>query len=186
MRARHDARRARRARLAATLVAVSMARNRLCRAIRRPIDRGVHMFASGPSDRLRSLRTHVPRNAQIQACAARARCCTRGPLVPVARGRLRGRLGGRPGRAQPRPASPSSAAAQRVRAQASGPDPGACAAVPIAGRAGGAGAATWARTARRAVLDPDMTTGRPKAARVSKKPAASYSPRPLRAKYHRR
>ncbi len=30
------------------------------------------------------------------------------------------------------------------------------------------------------------TTGRPKAARVSKKPAASYSPRPLRAKYHRR
>jgi hypothetical protein len=30
------------------------------------------------------------------------------------------------------------------------------------------------------------TTSRPKAARLSNKPAASYSPRPLRAKYHRR
>ena len=44
-----------------------------------------------------------------------------------------------------------------------------------------------ART-RGAPTTPQTTTGRPRAARCSslKKPAASYSPRPLRAKYHRR
>jgi hypothetical protein len=180
------ARRSRRARTVATPVASASVLKWLCRAISRQAERRVHTFAASPSERLRSLRTHVPPHAEIQACAARARCCTRGPFVPVARGRLRGRLGGRPGRAKPRPASAPSAAAQRVRAQASRAGPGACATVPLADPAGGTDTAAVARTAGRAGLNPEMTTGRPKAARVSKKPAASYSPRPLRAKYHRR
>jgi hypothetical protein len=65
-----------------------------------------------PSDPPPSLRTHVPVIANINHCAARARCGCPRPLVPVARGRLRRRLGGRPGPARRTAASASSAAAQ--------------------------------------------------------------------------
>lgn len=51
---------------------------------------------------------------------------------------------------------------------------------------GAAGRAESLTDATHDVVRVRTTTGHPKAARVSKKPAASYSPRPLRAKYHRR
>jgi hypothetical protein len=90
------------------------------------------MFGPHPSDSLPNLRTHVPPHAKVQACAARARCGSCGSLVPVARGRLRGRLGGRPGRALPRSASAPSAAAQRVCAQAPRPAAARAAALHLA------------------------------------------------------
>ena len=80
------------------------AANRLSQSHTRRLQRRcVHMFVASPSDGSPSLRTHVPPIAQIQACAARARCAPPHPLVPAARGRLRRRLGGRPGRALQRP-----------------------------------------------------------------------------------
>ncbi len=56
----------------------------------------LHPSATGPI-----LRTHVPPTHSIPAHAPSAHCALSGPLVPVARGRLRRRLGGRPGRARP-------------------------------------------------------------------------------------
>ena len=62
------------------------------------------------------LRTHVLFSPTTPALgAARARRAAPGPLVPAARGRLRRRLGGRPGRARPAPAPPQRGAAQRSR-----------------------------------------------------------------------
>jgi hypothetical protein len=54
-----------------------------------------------PSGGASILRTHVPTEHSIPAHAPSAHCALPGPLVPAARGRLRRRLGGRPGRAQP-------------------------------------------------------------------------------------
>jgi hypothetical protein len=54
---------------------------------------------TGPSGALHSLRTHVPFSEDICTRAARARRSVAHPLVPSARGRPRGRLGGRRERA---------------------------------------------------------------------------------------
>ena len=53
----------------------------------------------GPSEAVFSLRTHVPFSEDICTRAARARRPAAHPLVPSARGRPRGRLGGRRERA---------------------------------------------------------------------------------------
>jgi hypothetical protein len=116
------------------------------------------MFVACPSDWAPSLRTHVPPSEQIQACAARARWASRGPRLPDARGRLRRRLGGRPGGPSPRTASPSSAAAQRVLAAS----PGSVAACSTAlhlprGLACGSATAADATVAARGLLGTGLT-----------------------------
>lgn len=57
-----------------------------------------HLFAYVPSASLRTLRTHVLFITQNRSDAASREDVVAGPLFPVARGRLRRRLGGRPGR----------------------------------------------------------------------------------------
>ncbi len=57
-----------------------------------------HLFAYVPSAGVRTLRTHVLFITQARSAAASREDAAVGPLVPVARGRLRRRLGGRPGR----------------------------------------------------------------------------------------
>jgi hypothetical protein len=74
----------------------------------------------GPSDGLHILRTHVPPSENIHACPAGARCPSPDPLVPVARGRPRRRLGGRSGRASSDDPPASSAAARAARPAAAG------------------------------------------------------------------
>jgi len=61
----------------------------------------VRMFAPIRPDGHLSLRTHVPTEHYIPAHAPSALRALPGPLVPLARGRLHRRLGGRPGRARP-------------------------------------------------------------------------------------
>ena len=92
------------------------------------------MFARPPSDRAPSLRTHVPPLAQLNACAARARCRSPHTLVPTARGRLRRRLGGRPERACRGPSSAPSGAAQAREDRTSRPPAGAGSRVPVPGQ----------------------------------------------------
>jgi len=66
---------------------------------------------TGPSGAVLSLRTHVPFSEDICTRAARARRPAAHPLVPSARGRPRGRLGGRRERAnQVRRDAPDAAA----------------------------------------------------------------------------
>jgi len=57
-----------------------------------------HLFAYVPSAGGRTLRTHVLFITQTRSAAASCEDVAAGPLFPVARGRLRRRLGGRPGR----------------------------------------------------------------------------------------
>jgi hypothetical protein len=132
-----------------------------------------------------SLRTHVPPEHSISAHAPSAQCALPGPLVPAARGRLRRRLGGRPGRVwpggcawvEPRASSASHGAAQPIREGTRGAND----AVP-----------TGLRVSSRTPCDGDSPAydvnenGPPAGDPYVNKPAASYSPRPLRAKYHRR
>ena len=79
--------------------------------------RCVHTFVSAPSDvrRLPCLRTDVRNRQKLHARAAHARRPASHPLVPFARGRLRRRLGGRPGRATDAddPSAPGAAARAR-------------------------------------------------------------------------
>jgi hypothetical protein len=56
-----------------------------------------HLFACVPSADLRTLRTHVLFITQPRSAAASRQDAAACPLFPVARGRLRRRLGGRPG-----------------------------------------------------------------------------------------
>ena len=96
-----------------------------------------HVRRRDPSAGRHTVRTHVPPRPQITVRTARARRAPAHPLVPAARGRLPRRLGGRPGRARPAGASPSSAAA---RAGGGAPPP----------RSPGAGGAGVSVTRRRA------------------------------------
>jgi hypothetical protein len=61
----------------------------------------VHMFVRIPSAGPRTVRTHVLTDNSTFAHTQSAQCALPGPLVSAARGRLRRRLGGRPGRARP-------------------------------------------------------------------------------------
>jgi hypothetical protein len=115
----------------ATLVAVVRARIPHSRANLDRCAGYVHLFVPFPSERKTILRTHVLFCEIITAWAARARCPSPHPLVPAARGRLRGRLGGRPGRvARGEPSAPS-AAAWASAATASGHARAACACLPL-------------------------------------------------------
>jgi hypothetical protein len=204
----------------------------------------VHVFARGPSEAEHSLRTHVLPAAGPNAYAARRRCASHDLLAPAARGRLRSRLGGRPGRA-PRARAPAPHAAawaswaarrpaflpaaalpvpcgprgkalaaaraaalapgarrQRVRRQRVRRQPRLSrprgyrrrGASRLPGRSHGAarvqdgagfGGVTFACNARSLL---EQATGRAARGRPfpARTPAASYSPRPSRAKYHRR
>ncbi len=87
----------------------------LCRAKIPLANRGAHMFGCVPSVGAPTVRTRVLITADITTCSASARGDGPGPLVPLARGRLRRRLGGRPGRANPAGPPAPGAAAQEVR-----------------------------------------------------------------------
>jgi hypothetical protein len=193
----------------------------------------VRMFDPVRPEAVLRLRTHVRLKQPIVIQGRHPERPLPGPLVPAARGRLRRRLGGRPGRARPGRwgcwrggskrsqqqhlsaggAQGASARASSQMAQAGGtarsdssPVPlphlgiyrrdvrqwhghpcrraGACAWDRATARPGSAhpGSQRAAeRTAERAAL-----AGRSWRPAVQIKPAASYSPRPLRAKYHRR
>lgn len=170
------------------------------------------------------LRTDVRNGKNLQARAAHTRRPASHPLVPIARGRLRRRLGGRPGRGtDAEPPAPSAVARAREAVASSNRSPTRrsrrrAAALPIprrvrrrpAGHAEGSNEAVRAaaqatlaslrrlaqvprppRTRRLAwahtqSAPPATTKGRPGGGPCPNKPAASYSPRPLRAKYHRR
>jgi hypothetical protein len=153
----------------------------LCKATFRRQQQYAHMFAHHLSEASPILRTDVPITANLNARAAHARCSAADPLVSLARGRLRRRLGGRPERAQPDcPPAPSTAAWATDR--------GATNTAP-SGRTGPA-------VTRMSLSGPQQNRepcpcahddgGPPEGGPRMKKPAASYSPRPLRAKYHRR
>src|SRR5207249_519424 len=86
--------------------------------------RCVRTFAPLPSAGAPSLRTDVPINEELEARAAHARRPAPDPLVPLARGRLRRRLGGRPGRAGWADPSAPGAAARADEPQACGIAPG--------------------------------------------------------------
>ena len=151
---------------------ITSRRKRLRRAIIPHDTVCVHTFGASPSEGSPSLRTHVPPLDRLNACATHARCRPPHTLVPAARGRLRRRLGGRPERACRGTSSASGGAAQALEGWTPGSPTGAPARVPVPGQPRRLG---------------EQQTGRPRAARgLLKKPAASYSPRPLRAKYHRR
>ena len=165
-----------------------------------------HVFESLPSGAGPTVRTYVPQGKRFHAHAARARGALALPLVPHARGRRRCRLGGRLDRAcgVRRAPSPTSAArAERLEAHA------APARRALAGRAHLrlAHAGRCALRVRRnrapaapsppgappligpfASTTPTDAASRPEGRLASSatKPAASYSPRPFRAKYHRR
>ena len=103
----------------ATPIAPTCPPNWLCKAIERSHRLYVHVFGRLPSDAGHIVRTRVLFQANINGCTARARCASPRPLVPAARGRLRRRLGGRPGRAGRGGPSASGAAARAVGGQIS-------------------------------------------------------------------
>ncbi len=191
-----------------------------------------HLFACVPSEGLPILRTHVLFITQTRSAVASREDVAAGPLFPVARGRLRRRLGGRPGRVDhrvfPLLVGGLGRPVRCPRGCASASDGSAesfgCAA-PGDRCVRGAGlsmSCRWAssrRSVARLLLAGEILRGyaarggvfkEPLVSRVTvpngpgheghrnatsrplgrlvcvKKPAASYSPRPLRAKYHRR